>query len=52
MESTCCNAKPFFAFGFTHGVRMAEDGTYYGVCGDCREHADFETNNKTERTNK
>ena len=44
MESTCCNANPYFALGIVHGVRMAEDGTYYGICSNCKEHADFEIN--------
>ena len=48
LESNCCNAKPFFAIGYAHGIKMADDNKYYGVCGDCKEHAEF---NKTEREN-
>ena len=41
MESNCCNARPFFALGYIHGIKMAENGTYYGICGECKEHAEF-----------
>ena len=46
MESNCCNAKPFFAIGYAHGIKMADDDKYYGICGRCKENAEF---NKTER---
>ena len=48
MESNCCNAKPYFAIGYVYGIKMADDDKYYGVCGKCREHAEF-NNQQTER---
>ena len=48
MESNCCSAKPLFTISYAHGIRMAEDNKYYGVCGECREHAEF-INQQTER---
>ena len=48
MESDCCNARPYFSLGFIHGISMAENGKYYGICGDCREHAEF-NKQQTER---
>ncbi len=53
MESDCCNARPYFALGFVHGISMADNGRYYGICGDCREHAEFnkqETERKANET--
>ena len=50
MESNCCGANPYFALGCAHGIRMAEDGNYYGLCGKCKEHAVF-TKQQTERNN-
>ena len=47
MESDCCNARPYFALGYVHGISMAENGSYYGICGECKEHAEF--NKQTER---
>ena len=41
MESNCCSAKPLFTISYAHGIRMAEDNKYYGVCGECKEHAEF-----------
>ena len=46
MESYCCNARPYFALGYIHGIKMAENGKYYGLCGECREYTEF---NKQER---
>ncbi len=48
LESDCCNARPLFTISYAHGIRMAEDNKYYGVCGKCREHAEF-NNQQTER---
>ena len=48
LESNCCNARPLFEIGYAHGIKMADDDKYYGVCGKCREHAEF-TNQHTER---
>ena len=48
MESDCCGARPYFALGYVHGISMGENGKYYGLCGDCREHAEF-TKQETER---
>ena len=48
MESNCCGANPYFALGCAHGIRMAEDGNYYGLCGKCKEHAVF-TKQQAER---
>jgi len=41
LESNCCNAKPLFEIGYAHGIKIADDDKYYGVCGECREHAEF-----------
>ena len=41
LESDCCNANAYFSLGCSHGIRMAEDGTYYGICSNCKEQADF-----------
>ena len=41
MESNCCNAKPYFALGYVHGISLAENGKFYGLCGECREHTVF-----------
>ena len=49
MKSNCCGVSPFFALGYVHGIKMAENGKYYGICGDCKGHAEF---NKQERKNK
>ena len=46
MESNCCNAKTYFAIGYENGIKMADNDKYFGVCGECKEHAEF---NKTER---
>ena len=46
MESNCCGARPYFALGYVHGIRMAENSKYYGICGECKEHAEF--NKQTE----
>ena len=46
MESNCCNAKPYFALGYIHGIKMAENGKYYGLCGECREHTVFIKQNR------
>ena len=46
MESNCCGANPYFALGYVHGISLAENGKFYGLCGECREHAEF---NKQER---
>ena len=48
MESNCCGARPYFALGCVHGISMADNGKYYGLCGDCKEHAEF-TKQETER---
>ena len=48
LGSECCNARPYFALGYVHGISMGENGKYYGLCGDCREHAEF-TKQETER---
>ena len=48
LESDCCNAKPLFTISYAHGIRMADNDKYYGVCGECREHAEF-INQQTER---
>jgi hypothetical protein len=46
MESNCCGANPYFALGYVHGISLAENGKFYGLCGECRKHAEF---NKKER---
>ena len=50
LESNCCNAKPLFTISYAHGIRMAEDNKYYGVCGECREHAEFINQQKEGNT--
>ena len=48
MESNCCNAKPLFELGYAHGIKMADDDKYYGICGRCKENAEFiQTERKT-----
>ena len=48
MESNCCNTKPYFAIGYAHGIKMADDDKYYGICGRCKENAEFiQTERKT-----
>ena len=49
MESNCCNARPFFALGYMHGISLAENGKYYGLCGECREHAEFNKQEEIEK---
>ena len=46
LGSECCGARPYFALGYVHGIRMAENSKYYGICGECKEHAEF--NKQTE----
>ena len=41
MESNCCNAKPLFEIGYAHGIKMADDDKYYGICGRCKENAEL-----------
>ena len=57
MESDCCGARPYFSLGYVHGIKMAVNDKYYGICSDCRGHAEFtkqerkehEYNKKTKR---
>ena len=51
LESDCCNANAYFSLGCSHGIRMEEDCTYYGLCGSCKEQAVFTTNEKERETN-
>ena len=46
LGSECCGANSYFALGYLHGIHMAENGKYYGICGECKEHAEF--NKQTE----
>ena len=41
LVSNCCSASAFFGWGESYGMQLTEDGTYIGMCGDCREHAEF-----------
>ena len=51
LESNCCNAKPLFEIGYAHGIKMADDDKYYGVCGECKEHTEFiQTERETNET--
>ena len=50
MESNCCNAKPYFAIGYVYGIKMADNNKYYGVCGECKEHAEFINQQKEGNT--
>ena len=51
LESDCCNARPLFTISYAHGIRIAEDNKYYGVCGECKEHTEFiQTERETNET--
>ena len=41
--SNCCGAQPHFSLGrdFEYGVYIDDNGHYHGICGQCKEHADF-----------
>ena len=49
MESNCCGANPYFALGYVHGISLAENGKFYGLCGECREHAEFNKQEEIEK---
>ena len=49
MESNCCNAKPYFALGYVHGISLAENGKFYGLCGECKEHTVFNKQEEIEK---
>ena len=49
MESNCCKANPYFSLGWVHGLKMGENGKFYGVCSDCKEHAEFNKQQKERK---
>tara|TARA_R100000656_G_scaffold80086_1_gene58744 strand:- start:233 stop:475 length:243 start_codon:yes stop_codon:yes gene_type:complete len=49
LGSECCGANPYFALGYIHGIHMAENGKYYGICGECKEHAEFNKQTEIEK---